>query len=210
MGRQISLSHPHPAVHATYKWGELQKLRTISTVHLRSCGCIPLQAASLSLADWWASSPTGSSSSSSARARVCFAIPGRGEASPGAFPVRHRPPGRFQLMRVTSPPPEPSLTAPPLAWLAHAGPLTVSHRGDVSELHRPSPPIKGLQNPPWLCFDFPLGLASTHSPSLALRAEPLLPPLLKLRCSRCRRISGDSLSSPVGSVEAPHSREPFA
>ena len=136
---------------------------------------------------------------------------------PGAVELRLEPSpcvivhrGVTHLMRVTSPPPEPSLTAPPLAWLAHACPLTVSHRGDVSELHRPSPPIKGLQNPPWLCFDFPLGLASTHSPSLALRAEPLLPPLLKLRCSRCRRISGDSLSSPVGSVEAPHSREPFA
>ena len=145
-----------------------------------------------------------------ALARVCFAIAGlwssRREASAGV--TGHR--GVIHLMRVTSPPPEPSLTAPPLAWLAHACPLTVSHRGDVSELHRPSPPIKGRQNPPWLCFDFPLGLASTHSPSLALRAEPLLPPLLKLRCSRCRRISGDSLSSPVGSVEAPHSREPFA
>ena len=57
----------------------------------------PAQATLAGVADWWASSPEASSSSSSARARVCFAIPGRAGASPGAFPGRRCPPGRFPL-----------------------------------------------------------------------------------------------------------------
>ena len=124
-----------------------------------------------------------------ALARVRAPLP-RGGASPGAFLVRHRPPGRFPLNAS-------HLTAPGV--LSHGSPtcLPFPRLGLDRELppwpfpvrYRPSPAIKGRQIPPGPPFVFTLGLASTHIAPGA-RESPVA--VVKLLDLRRRRISGDS------------------